>query len=102
TARGVRPAWFSTGAGAAALVLLFLYASLETRRLFQGAVICSAQGQGDVEVWAYSAVWLALGVSLLAYGVLRRTQGARLASAIFVLAATLKIFLYDLSGLEGL
>ena len=50
----------------------------------------------------YSAVWLALGALLLLYGVFRQTQGARLASGLFVLAATLKVFLYDLSGLQGL
>ena len=102
TARGVRGAWFSTGAGALSLVLLFLYACLETRRLFHDADICSTLGESDMEIWAYSAVWLGLGILLLLYGIARRTQGARLASALFVLAATLKIFFYDLSGLEGL
>ncbi len=33
---------------------------------------------------------------------LKTTQGARIASGLFVLAATLKIFLYDMAGLEGL
>ena len=47
-------------------------------------------------------VWLALGALLLLYGVWRHMQGARIASGLFVLAATLKIFLYDMSGLEGL
>lgn len=101
-ARGVRPTWFTAGAGALSLVLLFSYACLETRRLFQGADICHSRGQSEVEIWAYSAVWLGLGVLLLIYGIVRRIQGARVASAIFVLAATLKVFLYDLSGLEGL
>ena len=55
-----------------------------------------------MEIWAYSAVWLGLGVLLLFYGIARRARGARFASAIFVLAAVLKIFLYDLSDLEGL
>ncbi len=101
-ARGVRSAWFSSGAGALSLVLLFLYACLQTRRLFHDAVICDARGASDAEIYAYSAVWLGFGVALLLYGILRRTPGARLASAVFTLAAALKVFLYDLSGLEGL
>ncbi|MFO1114822.1 MAG: DUF2339 domain-containing protein [Beijerinckiaceae bacterium] len=100
--RGVRPDWFTTGAGVLSLALLFMYACLQTRRFFHGATICSGEGAGQVEIWAYSAVWLALGALLLIYGVVRRMQGARIASALFVLAATLKVFLYDMSGLEGL
>jgi len=100
--RGARPQWYVTGAGVLSLALLFLYACLQTRRFFHGAVICEGETTGDVEIWAYSAVWLALGALLLLYGVWRHTQGARIASGLFVLAATLKIFLYDMAGLEGL
>ena len=100
--RSVRPQWFANGAGVLSLALLFFYACLETRRFFHEASICSGEGHGQVEIWAYSAVWLALGALLLLYGVFRQTQGARIASGLFVLAATLKVFLYDMSGLEGL
>ncbi|MCC0004333.1 MAG: DUF2339 domain-containing protein [Methylobacteriaceae bacterium] len=100
--RGSRPQWYVNAAGVLSLALLFLYACLQTRRFFHGAVMCESQGAEDVEIWAYSAVWLALGALLLLYGVWRRMQGARIASGLFVLAATLKIFLYDMSGLEGL
>ncbi len=100
--RGARPQWYVTGAGVLSLALLFLYACLQTRRFFHGDVICESETTGEVEIWAYSAVWLALGALLLLYGVWRQNQGARIASGLFVLAATLKIFLYDMSGLEGL
>ena len=100
--RDARPQWYVTGAGVLSLALLFLYACLQTRRFSHGEIICEAQGAGDVEVWAYSAVWLAMGAALLLYGIWRRNQGARIASGLFVLAATLKIFLYDMAGLEGL
>ena len=43
-----------------------------------------------------------VSAALLLYGVFRHTQGARIASGLFVLAATLKVFLYDLAGLQGL
>lgn len=88
-------------AAAAALALFFVYATLETRALFQGPRIGLWRGMGDAEATSYSAVWLALGLAALAYGVARRSKEARLGSAIFVLLATFKIFLYDLAGVAG-
>ena len=46
-------------------------------------------------------MWLAFGVGLLVYGARRTYPLARYASGVFVLASTLKIFVFDLSGLEG-
>jgi uncharacterized membrane protein len=85
----------------AAILWFFVYASLETRRWFHGATIGEGSGVSDTEVYAYSAVWLALGLALLAYGVVRGSREARYASAFFIVATTLKVFIYDLSGLEG-
>ena len=52
---------------------------------------------------AWSKRWteVALGLALLAYGVLRGSRTARIASAGLVGLATLKVFLFDLAGLEG-
>jgi uncharacterized membrane protein len=44
---------------------------------------------------------LALGLALLGYGVWRGLPEARWASAFFIFATTLKVFLFDLAGLEG-
>jgi uncharacterized membrane protein len=85
----------------AAILWFFVYVSLETRRCFHGATIGEGNGVSDAEVYAYSAVWLALGLALLAYGVVRFSREARYASAFFIVATTLKVFIYDLSGLEG-
>jgi uncharacterized membrane protein len=85
----------------AAILWFFAYVSLETRRCFNDAAIGDLNGVSDAEVYAYSAVWLALGLALLAYGVARGSREVRYASAFFVVATTLKVFLYDLSGLEG-
>ena len=52
--------------------------------------------------YAYSAVWLALGLALLGYGVWRGLRETRWASAFLIFATTLKVFLFDLAGLEGL
>jgi len=56
---------------------------------------------GDGEFYAYSALWLGLGVLLLAYGVLAGYKPARLASAALVPMTVVKVFVLDLSGLEG-
>ena len=55
----------------------------------------------NAEYYAYSAVWLLLGLALLAYGMWRKSVEARLASAFFIIATTLKVFAFDLAGLEG-
>ncbi len=86
----------------AAILWVFAYVSLETRRLFQSPWLDLDRGFLDSELYAYSAVWLVLGLGLLVYGVGRGAKEIRLASAFFVIASTLKVFLIDFSGLEGM
>jgi uncharacterized membrane protein len=88
-------------ANVAIILWFFAFATLETRRVFQGATIGIERGAGNGEWYAYSAVWLALGLLLLGYGVWRGLREARWASAFFIFATTLKVFLFDLAGLEG-
>ena len=101
-ARARPPQWRRPAAAAVAIALLFAYVNLELRRLFQGRSAIGFQihtGQG--EFYAYSALWLGLGILLLAYGVLARSKPARLASAVLVAATVFKVFVFDLAGLEG-
>ena len=88
-------------AAACTLSLLFAYVTLEVRHAFQGPYLSVMRPSTGAEVWAYSAVWLLLGIALLAYGMLRGAADVRLASAIIVVAAVLKVFLFDLAGVEG-
>jgi len=83
-ADGVRPQWFVVGARIEALVLVFLLVTLETRRFFETDLIGWRNPASEAENYAYSAVWLVLGIVL------------------FVVAAVLKVFLYDLAQLEGI
>jgi uncharacterized membrane protein len=100
--RGRPPEWRRAAAAVAGMVLLFAYLNLELRRLFQGsAQIGYSAATGDGEFYAYSALWLALGVLLLAYGILAGSKPARLASAAVVSLTVVKVFLLDLAGLEG-
>ena len=97
----VRPYWYTLAAKVAAIALAFGYVTLQTRRLFHDAQIGILLRTSQGEWYAYSAVWLGLGAVLLAWGLVRGSKEARIGSAIFVSASVLKVFLFDLAGLEG-
>ena len=61
-----------------------------------------AGGISQSEYYAYSIATLAFGLALLIGGVAFRHRGARAVSFFFVLAATIKVFLFDASELTGL
>lgn len=100
-ARGKRPRWYSAMLALTAALLLFAYATLSLRRLFQGENIGLWAGLGQVETYAYSALWLAMGVGLLVAGVTFRSQVLRIASAVLISVSVAKVFLFDMSELEG-
>lgn len=54
------------------------------------------------EFYAYSIATLFFGILLLVLGVTFRHRGARALSFVFVLAATVKVFLFDAAALNGL
>jgi uncharacterized membrane protein len=54
------------------------------------------------EFYAYSIATLLFGILLLVLGVAFRHRGARALSFVFVLAATVKVFLFDAAALTGL
>ena len=84
-----------------AALLAFAYATLSLRRLFQGEYIGAWREFGQVETYAYSALWLALGVALLVGGMLLKSQVLRIASGALIVIAVAKVFLFDMSELEG-
>jgi uncharacterized membrane protein len=96
------PPAFRLATTIAAIAWLFTLVTLETRRIFQGADLSYLRPTSEGEWYAYSAVWLVLGVALLAYGLWRRSTTIRLVSAVFVFASVAKVFLFDLAGLEGI
>jgi uncharacterized membrane protein len=107
TARSVRPLWYWQGARIAALILLFAFANLQLRRFFQTEDLSwkllrsSAQSATASEIYSYSALWLTLSITCLAYGLWRGSAISRLASAILMLMTIFKVFFYDLAGLTG-
>ncbi len=100
-ARRSRPRWYQGLALVLAGGLQFLYVILEVRRLFQGPSIDLLRPTGEAELWAYSAALLAVGIALLAIGLLRDVRLARIVSAAYIVAAVGKVFLVDLANLEG-
>ena len=100
-AREKRPYWYSAMLAAVAALLLFAYATLSVRRLFKGEFIALWSGMEQLETYSYSALWLVMGVALLAGGVWLRSQVLRIASAALIAIAVLKVFLFDMSELEG-
>lgn len=100
-AGGLRPGWYVKMLGLAAAVLGFAYITLSVRRVFQGEFIGAWKGIGQVETYAYSAVWLVIGVAMLVGGLRYNMRLLRTASAVLVVAAVAKVFLYDMRQLEG-
>lgn len=93
--------WLRLATGFVALALAFGGVSLEIRFLFAASPDLSAGGVGAAESYTYSAVWLAMGLALLLAGLFADAKAIRIASAALILIAVLKVFLIDMSNLEG-
>ncbi|WP_410768634.1 DUF2339 domain-containing protein [Endobacterium cereale] len=83
-------------------VLGFAWATLSVRRFWQGENIADWKGFLASETYTYSVVWLLIGIVLLVLGSRFNQRSLRLASAALVLVAVLKVFLIDMSNLEGI
>ena len=92
---------FQPVAGGLSLALVFAYVTLETKRLFQGPVMVPAS-LSVAESYAYSAVWLALALALFIAGLQLARQYIRYAGLGVMVLVVLKVFLWDMSSLEGL
>ncbi|MBZ9844371.1 DUF2339 domain-containing protein [Mesorhizobium sp. CA5] len=99
--RDKRPRWYAAMLALIAALLAFAYATLSVRRLFKGEFIALWSGLGQLETYTYSALWLVIGVALLAAGVRLKSQVLRIVSAALIAVAVLKVFLFDMSELEG-
>ena len=88
----------------ALLVDIFALVTLQVRHLFRiGTEHAGFLDRGvtsTAENYAYSIAWIVLGVALALLG--RRSKTMRWGSLCVLLPATLKVFLYDTSELEGL
>jgi uncharacterized membrane protein len=102
TERNARPHWYSMASAILALVLQWTYVALQIRLIFQGPKLgIFWRGFSQGEQWSYSVALLVIGIALLGFGLLRDNRFARLASAVYLVAAVLKVFIIDLANLEG-
>jgi uncharacterized membrane protein len=100
-ARGKRPLPYVMALAVSGAVLAFAWASLSVRRFWQGESVADWKGFLQGETYTYSVVWLVLGVLLLVIGSRFSAKSIRIASAVLVFIAVLKVFLIDMANLEG-
>lgn len=101
-ARDRRPLPYVTMLALSGVALAFAWVTLSVRRYWHGEGIADWKGFLQPETYTYSVVWLLLGVLLLAVGSKVDSKSIRLASAGLVLIAVVKVFLIDMSNLEGI
>lgn len=92
---------FRPALGGLALVLALTYVTLETKRVFQGPSMV-AWSLSVAESYAYSAVWLLSALALFVAGLKLARQYIRYAGLAVIVLVVLKVFLWDMSSLEGL
>lgn len=85
-----------------AVVVTYVMLLVEIRQAFHLVSPTLAGDMSQSEYYAYSIGTLLFGIALLVIGVAFRHRGARAVSFVFVLAATVKVFLFDASELTGL
>lgn len=79
----------------------FIFVSLEVRHLWQGTVSLRPSAS-DGELYTYSAVWLAIAVAAILGGVWRYGATCYKGGMLLLALVIAKLFLVDMSGLEGL
>lgn len=87
-------------AGVSALVLVFVWLTMEVRHAFHGASLDTGLTT-DAEWWAYSVAWLIYAVLLLGLGVRLRNMRMRHASLAVVILTVLKAAV-DIMEMRGL
>jgi uncharacterized membrane protein len=91
----------STIAGSFAAILAFAGVTLQVTQAFRGGVLAGGAA-GEAELYAYSAGWILFSLALLAIGVRSRAKVPRVASAVVMGLAIVKVFLFDTGQLDGL
>jgi uncharacterized membrane protein len=99
-ARTTRPIPYRAAATVTAVVLALFYLTLQTRRLFHGPVL--AGPISDAEQYAYSTVWLAFGIVLLAIGFYLHSQPARYPALAVIALTIIKVFIFDTANISGI
>ncbi|WP_346914759.1 DUF2339 domain-containing protein [uncultured Roseibium sp.] len=78
----------------------FAFVNLTIRNLFSPDHLI-AEPVSDLENYVYSIVWLVIGVACLVAGLVRNSLFLRQVSGVVIGLVVLKVFLVDMSALEG-
>ena len=91
---------YSRTAYAVGGVLVFAWVTLTIRHWFHPEAIDSG-GASDAELYTYSAAWLAMGIAILAVGLVTGVRAVRLVSGVVIVLVVAKVFVVDMSNLTG-
>ena len=83
------------------MILMLLFAVSMLRQLFHGSLLVEP-GLGQAEDIARSILAIALAICFLLWGIRSEQRHWRIGSLVLMLAAVVKVFLWDTQGLEGL
>jgi uncharacterized membrane protein len=86
----------------AAALQLFLLVTLAVRYGFRGLDMHTASAEARIETWAFSAIWAAYGLAVLAFGARRGDVALRWTGLGLLLFTTAKVFLFDMARLDGM
>ena len=95
------PGWAERARQIALMLVIALFALSELRQILHGSLPAS----GDLtqaEDIARSILAVALAIGFLQWGIRKPDRDWRIASLLLMLAAVVKVFLFDTSGLDGL
>lgn len=99
--RGLHARHLRSAADRFGAIAFLIFISLEIRHLWQGSVHLGTPTESG-ELYTYSAVWLAIAIAAILAGIWRFGQTPYRAGMLLLAVVIGKIFLVDMSGLEGL
>ncbi|MCF6291979.1 MAG: DUF2339 domain-containing protein [Robiginitomaculum sp.] len=79
----------------------FVWLTLEVRRSFSAPDLSDGV-ISDVEAYAYSASWLIFAIALLSVGFWKNREALRISGLLLLAITSIKVFIFDLAGLDGL
>lgn len=82
-------------------LLAFAWVNLTIRQIFSPNNL-TLEPVREAELYTYSVVWLLIGIAMLAAGIYWRNLQLRAASGLVLVVVVLKVFLVDLSNLDGI
>lgn len=99
-----RPGWYLKLLGGVSLTMLIAYVSTMVRFAYHGGEDMSLWFNPieSTEQYTYSIVWLLFGIALLVGGMMFKIRELRIGSAAVMMLTVAKVFLIDMSALEGI